>query len=105
MIQGLHHKLAAKIGQRESANARLADPDISANEKHSLEWTAGDLEREIERLAEHIGQDEDMAKAIGQFINFLQESAHESRHRSLCITHLEQAQDRLRRELGDSTPN
>ena len=105
MIQGLHHKLAAKIAQRESARERLADPDASANEKHSLAWTAGDLEREIELLVEHIGQDQDMAKAIGQFINFLQESAHESRHRALVITHLEQAQDRLRRELGDITPN
>ena len=105
MIQGLYQKLADKIAQRESARERLADPDTSANEKHSLQWTAGDLDREIERLVEHIGQDEDMAKAIGQFINFLQESAHDSRHRSLVITHLEQAQDRLRRELGDNTPN
>lgn len=101
MIQGLHHELATKIARQDAANARLTDPDISANEKHSLNWTAGDLEREIDRIEEQIGQDEDMANAIGQFINFLNESNHKSRLRSLAIADLEQAQDRLRRELGD----
>ena len=105
MILGLHHKLAARTAQREAARDRLSDPDISANEQHSLQWTAGDLAREIESLEEAISESLRFDQLLADLLTQIEESAHQGRHRSLAITHLEQAQDRLRRELGDSTPN
>lgn len=101
MIQGLYHELAAKSAKRDAGNRRLEDPEISANERHSLEWTAGDLAREIDRLADHVAENTSMAGFIQALIITIQKSEHTVRHRSLLLTHLEQAQDRLRRELGD----
>lgn len=101
MIQGLYYQLCEMIAKRADGKARLADPEISANERHSLEWTSGDLERATERVEEQIGEDEDLAAAIGLVIESLQESPHKTRLRSLAINELEAAHDRLRRELGD----
>lgn len=102
MIHGLYHLLAEKTAKRADGEARLADPEISPNERHSLEWTAEDLDREIARIGEAIAEDEGLAVCLLGLLNRIKVSAHDSRHRSLAFTHLEDAHSRILRELGES---
>lgn len=101
MNPGLHYHLYAKRQLLVKAEATSLDPDSGAAATHNAVVSSAILSREIADLEEQIGQDVDMEEAIGQFINFLQASKHKTRLRSLTLTDLEQAQDRLRRELGD----
>ena len=101
MIHGLYQQLAENIARQADATARLADPEISANERHSLEWTAGDLERASARLGIMIRENETLAIRIGEILRDVTDVCDKSRFRALCRTDLEQAQDRLLRELGD----
>ena len=101
MIHGLHQLLAEKIAKKADGQTRLADPEISANERHSLEWTAEDLDREIVRISAAIREDAALGAAITDILYRLSLSPHDSRHRTLAFTHLEDAHSRLLRELGD----
>ena len=101
MIHGLHFDLAGKIAKRAAGQLLLADEEISPNERHSLEWTAADLDREIHRLSEAIRDTTAIGEAIAELLCRLTEIPHNSRHQSLVFTHLEEAHSRVLRELGD----
>lgn len=101
MIHGLHQDLAEKTAKRAAGQLRLADRDISPNERHSLEWTAEELDREIHRLGEAIRDTTAIGEAIAELLYRLTQIPHSSRHQSLVFTHLEDAHSRVLRELGD----
>ncbi len=101
MIKGLYQELADKTAQRAASQARLADPEISANERHSLEWKGGDLNRAIERIGYMIAENEAWIVRIGELLEDLADAPDKTDHRTLATMHLEDAQSRILRELGD----
>lgn len=104
MIQGLHHELVAKLGRLIDIRARMAEPALSPQEEHSLNWELQDLDRAAAKLMNAIGEVERMVRDIGGMIVLMTNAPHNSAHWTLAIRHLEDAQSRLLRELGDKTP-
>lgn len=101
MIQGLHYDLCSMQEQTalklEVANDTFAAPITADNANDD----AIRLQREIEKTKAAIAEDESIIEDLQTLITRLEKSLYKTRHRSLLITHLENAQDRLRRELGD----
>jgi hypothetical protein len=101
MAPGLHHQLADMKRQAAEKRAIADDPASAPFIGYSAHEDAMRLGREMADLGIAI---EDTALAIHRIqehMDFLHASPHKSRLRSLALTDLEQAQDRLRRELGD----
>jgi thiamine monophosphate synthase len=104
MIPGLHHQLAANA-QTAAAKRLIADDPASAPFiAYSAHEDTVELARDMVALGLHIEENETAVLRIQELLDSLAASTHKSRHRSLTITWLEAAQDRLRRELGDPAP-
>jgi len=101
MIIGLHQKLEDLQTQRKRRQA-FADAGIgSARELHDAAVFVKTAEGEIFALKAAILEGGEMVREIQGVLNQLHVSKHQSRHRSLATTALENAQSRLLREIGD----
>lgn len=101
MIKGLYQELAERTAALKRSNERRDAADVTPVDRDIYVSTGAGLEKEIRSLQMAIRENEDFATSMGERLEELAESAHKSRHRSLVITHLEEAQDLLLRELGD----
>ncbi len=101
MRTGLYELLEEKKAALAHGERRLADADISPQEKYQLEWAVKDLGREVVTLQAAVAGDEQLIKGLADLIDLMEATAFRSRDRAIVLTHLEEAQDRRRRELGD----
>lgn len=100
MISGLHHQLAQTRQQLVAASDRANHPNAEPRDTHAAQAHADVLGREIADLQHHIEGDLKLCDEIQQLINFLNASKAKTAHRTLALRHLEDAQSRLLRELG-----
>jgi hypothetical protein len=99
MIAGLYHNLQ-RLQARVAAGAR-AGAAINPKDAH-VEAVARQKEKEERTaVAQAIIEDESYLVAIRKVIAEMQLSEHGSANRQLAIRHLEDAESRLLRELGD----
>lgn len=101
MTPGLYQLLAEKITALRASNARRDAPDVTPVDRDIYVSTGAGLENQIRNLQIAIRENEDFATSLGERLEELAESVHQSRNRALVITYLEEAQSRLLRELGD----
>lgn len=101
MSPGLYYYAAAKAETAAAKRIIADDPASAPFIAYSAHEDTVELAREMVAVGIAIEEDETAILRIQELLNFLAASAHKSRHRSLTITWLEAAQDRLRRELGD----
>jgi hypothetical protein len=101
MIQGLYHQLAAKERLADEKREIADDPESAPFIAYAAHEDTVVLTRELLDLGLVIEENVTAHLRIQELLNFLASSSHKSHHRSLTITWLEAAQDRLRRELGD----
>lgn len=98
MIKGLYIELAGKRQRLQAIRSEIAAGDLSAQGEHSRMGSLASLEREIAGMEIHIAFNEQI---IGDLERMIATTPTPTRHRSAFITLVEQASDRLRRELGD----
>lgn len=103
MIPGLHHQAAAKAALAAEKRAIADDPASAPFIAYSAHEDTVVLAREMVDVGVAIEENETAVLRIQELLDALGASSHKSRHRSLTLTWLEAAQDRLRRELGDKT--
>jgi hypothetical protein len=101
MNPGLYYYASAKAQTAAAKRAIADDPESAPFIAYAAHEDTVELAREMVELGLHIEEDETAVLRIQELLNFLAASSYKSRLRSLAITDLEQAQDRLRRELGD----
>ena len=96
----MHQELAT--GNLRLAALRTLEQTQKAapQDRHAAKVDAGILQNVLGNLEVMITENMRMIAEIQGVLDSLGVSKRQSRHRSLVITHLEQAQDRLRRELG-----
>ena len=92
-------RMAAGLLARQARHA-----DCNPRTAHEKNVEAERLALESEQLCDHLHGNEQMIEGLLHQINYLAKSPHKSRHRSLVITHLEDAYARLRMENGDPEP-
>lgn len=100
-MHGLHHQLAEMKRQAEAKRLIADDPESAAFIGYSAHEDSLQLARDMIPLGIAIDENLSLILHLEEALQGLADSPHNSRHRSLVITLLEQAQDRLRRELGD----
>ena len=105
MTPGLYQDLEKLQARQRKRREVAADSDAEPHVRHAGKVDAEILTTEILQTTSAILENEEFASQIQGQLNRLSVSAHKSRHRSLVITLLEQAQDRLRRELGNKPAN
>ena len=100
MITGLYKQHTAAILRAREKRLAAGDPAALPRDRHEAEVDADRLTRERADLGTMILQSQSLINDIENVLTALA-SFKGSRLRSLAITDLEQAQDRLLRELGD----
>lgn len=101
MIKGLYQELADLQAQRRSKQAFVDAKVGSARALHDAAVFVQTADAGVFSLMGAILESEEMAREIQGLLNRLHTAKHQSRHRSLALRHLEDAQSRLMRELGD----
>lgn len=101
MIHGLQHDLKGLQQLLSRKQAYLDSSEGTPNERHAVQVEVKELEAKIFATMGAILEGGEMVREIQGILNQLHVSKHPSRHRSLVITELENAQSRLLRELGD----
>ena len=101
MTPGLYHYAASKAEMAAKKRAIADDPESAPFIAYSAHHDSIEMAREMVEVGLAIEENEAAILFIQDLLNLLGMSAHKSRHRSLTITWMEAAQDRLRRELGD----
>lgn len=100
MIIGHYHHL-----QRLNARIHAVQPVAMEPRVAHIETVSRDqLRLERDNMAEAILEDEEWISELQGLLNRITCSPHGSAHRQLAIRHLEDAQSRLLRELGDKPP-
>lgn len=100
-MKTLHAQLAF-IGERIEATRLIASADdVTAHSRHAAAEDLPRLSRQFVALETAIAENQEAAADIGAWIERLETADHKSRHRALVVGKLEEAQDRLLRELGD----
>lgn len=102
MITGHYRKLAELRARLLTRSAVYADVDAQAYERHSAKVDMEMLRRQsITPLESAVAEDEALILELEGMLERLARSLHQSSDRSLVITKLEEAADRLNRSLGD----
>ena len=101
MIKGLHHRKELLSRDLLTLRARARRPETDPRTAHEAGVAADGVERELHQVTATIASDVELVGEIQQQINYLSESSFKSAHRTLALRHLEDAQSRLLRELGD----
>lgn len=101
MINGLYHELHEKNAQLSRFRAVAEDPATSSVHAHDANFHAERLAKELVDLEFQIHEDIKFVGEQQKFINFLITSKYKSAHRTLALRHVEDAQSRILRELGD----
>lgn len=97
LYQNLARMRAILAGKRVTAAAVDSDPRIA----HDVSVEVLRMAREEKELMTQIQEDVEFMAGIQGLINRITVSPHGSANRTLAIRHLEDAQSRLQRELGD----
>ncbi len=100
MTPGLYQERTAVRQAMERHKGSAADTELEPHVRHHAKTNAEMNARKIVELNEAIEENLAAIRQIQGTINALSISKHKTRDRSLVITKLEEAQDRLRRELG-----
>ena len=100
MIQGLHHKIATLEARHFYACAAMRDGTDGPQECHQAKVYADEVAREIASLREMADADEILVQGIQNLLDTIT-ILPPTAHRVLALRHIEDAQSRLMRELGD----
>jgi hypothetical protein len=100
MNPGLYQKIETLLARRRQQDATAKNPGAEPYVRHTAEMNAENAGREMKMAMEATLENRLIIAKIDDILNQLTASPHTSRHRSLVVTKLEEAQDRLRRELG-----
>ena len=99
-LPGLHHQ----ITRQRKAAAELAQqarrPPCDPRTSHEIGVRAERLALDADRMADHLLGNQTALEGILQLVSYLTASPHQSRHRSLALTALENAAARLLFENG-----
>lgn len=100
MTPGLYQEIATLLARRRQMDATAANPGVEPSVQHSARSESAISARKMKSAMEAAMENRLLMVKIQGILNELTDSPHTSRHRSLVITKLEEAQDRLVRELG-----
>lgn len=100
MSPGLYQTLAEGNLRLKKLRKMQADTEASPLECDRARTDADNLQRDLVGVEKAISENLSLASRIQGLLNELHVSKHKTRDRSIVQTHLEEAQDRLRRELG-----
>lgn len=100
-MNGLYKKIAELVIQLQAKRVIAEDTFAEPRDGFNANEDAVRLEREIAELKSMADEDAAMVATLMLVLEKLENSKHKSRHRSLVITLLEDAESRLLRELGD----
>jgi len=103
MTPGLYHHRDQLRLQQERKRAIVNSQDSSPQQMHAARIDVETLEREIQETNVAIIEDEKFVRDFNGLLNELYISKYKSRHRSLLVTQIEDAQSRVMRELGEKT--
>jgi uncharacterized protein (UPF0276 family) len=100
MISGLYKEIETLLARRRQMDATAANPGMEPSVQHSARLESALSARKMKSTMEAALENRLLIVKLQGILNDLTDSPHTSRHRSLVVTKLEEAQDRLRRELG-----
>jgi len=104
MNQGLYHQIGELTKQLSRAQDLMSANDVTPRDRAIYQMHSETLVNELTAARYAAGSNEEMIRTLDKTLNDVRASGHQSRHRSLTITHLEDAIMRLTYELGDK-PN
>lgn len=102
MYPGLNHQIAMKRHAASELARQALCPDLAARTAYEKGLESEKLALAADLLSEQLQGNEQVMQGLTQTIAYLQKSKHQSRHRSLAVTELENAWSRLRMENGDA---
>jgi hypothetical protein len=100
-LPGLYHQNAMKRMAAGELARQARRPACDPRTAYEKGVEAEKLAVEAERLSDHLRGNEQVMQGLAQTIAYLQKSPHQSRHRSLAVTSLENAFARLLLENGE----
>ena len=103
-LPGLHHQIAMKRMAAGVIARQARRPECDPRTSYEKSVEAERLALESEQLSDHAKGNEEVMEGILHLINYLAKSPHQSRHRSIAITNLENACARLLLENGLPEP-
>lgn len=99
-LPGLHHQISMKRLAAGELARQARRPQCDPRTAYEKGVEAERLALEAETLADHLRGNEHLMEGVLTLVNYLAKSPHKSRHRSLMITHLEDAYTRALLENG-----
>ena len=100
MTPGLYQRIENLLTRRRQQEATAGNPGAEPQVRHLAGVYAATASKQMQESMEAAMENRVLISKIQDLIDHLGSSPHTSRHRSLVITKLEEAQDRLLRELG-----
>jgi len=101
MIHGLYHQRAEKVLRARAKRLLATDLTALPAERHAAETDADSLVRELARISGEIADVETWLSDLAPLIRKLRIRNIGYRNATLALQHLEDAESRLIRELGD----
>lgn len=101
MIPGIYSQIKSKQEARDRRAAAALHAADGPRVCHDHEVAADVLGGQIATLKSHAEENERMIGNLQGLLMELAASGHQSAHRTLALRHLEDAQSRLMRELGE----
>ncbi len=99
MIQGIYHQLAA-LEKRHAVALVEAREAANPRDRHQAETAAHEVKREIAKFRNIACDDEILLLGLKNLVDTMAQLPP-TPHRMLALRHVEDAQSRLMRELGD----
>jgi hypothetical protein len=103
-LPGLHHQIAMKRMAAGEIARQARRPECDPRTSYEKSVEAERLALASETLSDHAKGNDEVMEGILHLIHYLAKSPHQSRHRSVAITHLETACARLLLENGTPEP-
>lgn len=99
-ITGLHHQISMKRLAAAELARQARRPACDPRTAYEKGLEAERLDLQAAALVDHAAGNEQAMEGLMQMINYLQASPHQSRHRSVAVTQIENAVARLLLENG-----